>query len=161
METLGPKNTELAYLAGLFDGEGNVGITERIHKERSNDRVHFIPSINIINTDPNIPRDFAKLFGGKVTKRVRTQEGHRDIYRWECKSAKALMKIIPLLMKYTRSKTMQLIQLKLLCDRMTGSTTPLTEGEIRYRRKLKENISRMNHQSYEVRSSEPVLMSEV
>ena len=80
METTGLKPTELAYLAGVFDGEGCV----------------LFDRINVDNTNPHLLIMYRDKWGGRI--RVKKTAGeHRTCFRWtamgnSCRDAlKAMM----------------------------------------------------------------------
>jgi hypothetical protein len=65
--TIPAEPTELAYIAGLFDGEGHLGF--------QSDRY----SVEIANTNREV-MDWLLRLGGKVRKSSR--EPHQDCYHW-------------------------------------------------------------------------------
>ena len=71
---------ELAYFAGLFDGEGSVGIYDTKLIAQKGGQAQF--RVCICNNDPR-PLDRVKtLFGGRVRPRLRTYRG-RLTNNWE------------------------------------------------------------------------------
>lgn len=72
---------DLAYLAGLFDGEGTVEARENKRKDRAAD---WTLRLGIFNTDGNLMRWLVDTFGGTVNvigKKNRPM-ARRDVYVW-------------------------------------------------------------------------------
>lgn len=88
------KEVELAYTAGLFDGEGSLSIFKC---SRGNS---YGLSIAIQITDKEVLDYISSLFGGKVTSIKRRENNKRDTWTWSLHSLKAksfLVKIYPFL----------------------------------------------------------------
>ena len=79
--TIPQDQTVLAYLAGIIDGEGHIGI--RYSKPTS---VHFNPSygevIYVANTDQRLIDFLQTKCGGYVRKEIRETKRQRTVYRW-------------------------------------------------------------------------------
>jgi hypothetical protein len=68
----------LAYMAGIIDGEGTIGITKTTPKRYTNPR--YTARIHFGNVNKEVIEMFAKRFGGSVrTERV---PNRKLIYRW-------------------------------------------------------------------------------
>ena len=85
--------TEIAYFAGLFDGEGCIGIYKH-------PRSGFSYKLTLSNTDPRPLIRAHQIFGGHLRKSTRAGQGthQRDIWRWEPdgrRSSRFLMAIYP------------------------------------------------------------------
>jgi len=70
------KKTDIAYIAGLFDGEGCVDFNVR----RSG-RVGFFPVVAICNTVKEALEFVQKRYGGKISRRERKK--YKAIYVWQ------------------------------------------------------------------------------
>ena len=100
---------ELAYLAGIVDGEGSISI-----KTESKARPYTI-YLAVTNTNYEMIRLFEDKFGGKVRKRnwskaskVKGSERWKDCYEWTLTknlAAKAIVKLFP----YIRIKKKQAV----------------------------------------------------
>lgn len=76
MTALAP--TELAYLAGIIDGEGCVSL--QVRKGR-----YVTPTIQITNTDRRLTDWLLDhIDGGSVYRRPGYKEGHKPTYLWRC-----------------------------------------------------------------------------
>lgn len=74
-------SVELAYLAGLFDGEGSVGFYG------NGKYVAF--TVEIKMTELEVIQLFAERFGGKVWERKPDREGYKTQYRWRMRGERA------------------------------------------------------------------------
>lgn len=72
----------LAYVAGLMDGEGSIGFT------RSRNVV--IPRVSITNTDLELLEDLKAAFGGHIQKLTRTNDKWKTAYAWVLNNSKAV-----------------------------------------------------------------------
>ncbi len=92
-------NTDTAYIAGLFDGEGCVLIST---KQRFGRPVFWL-EISITNTDlPVLEWVFSKL-GGRLQKKSYSKKGNRPLWRWRA-SSKEAASILEALLPYLRIK---------------------------------------------------------
>lgn len=72
---------ELAYAAGVFDGEGSVGIY--VGGKTSLGRPRYNLRLSVGNTDTRLTNWLAETFGGKVrAKQPRVPSRHRQAYDW-------------------------------------------------------------------------------
>jgi hypothetical protein len=67
---------ELAYMAGIVDGEGHIGV----HR---NGR-HIASAFAVSNTDPRMMKWIQDRFGGTCCKAKRDWRGNKDLYHWRC-----------------------------------------------------------------------------
>jgi len=93
------KRTDLAYIAGLFDGEGNIAIVKRKKKEgRTVPIYHLVVRVGMC--DEYLPRWLKMAFGGYISFYKRPNSKHRDLYTWSIGYNNAidfLMAILPFL----------------------------------------------------------------
>jgi len=87
---------DLAYIAGLFDGEGSICIAKA--KPRGGRKSpHYTLAINITNTNMEVLEWTQSLFGGSINRK----EGvNKPCFSWYCSALKAehfLMSILPFL----------------------------------------------------------------
>lgn len=76
----------LAYAAGIFDGEGCVGIWGNPHVKSRALMLH----VHITNTNKEVLDLFAKRFGSTVQLRKPATRKHQAIYRWAINSDHAI-----------------------------------------------------------------------
>lgn len=79
---------DLIYLAGLFDGEGYIGIAKN---SRAKTGPSYMLQIALTMTDPYAPSLLHQTFGGSLylTKRSIVNPKHADAWSWFCASVKA------------------------------------------------------------------------
>lgn len=87
----------LAYLAGVADGEGGIGIYKRLPKN-SEQRPGYVLRFVVTQTIRSLPEMFQRRFGGAVLIERRGHKGWKDCYDWVSSSniaANALRLLIP------------------------------------------------------------------
>lgn len=92
--------SELAYLAGFFDGEGSITAN------RSGGRMWYVV-VSVWNTDPRPVQKFADLFGGQVVARAKQAEHHRQGYNWQSSNNATSRKVLSALLPYLVVKHMR------------------------------------------------------
>lgn len=108
---------EKAYIAGLFDGEGDVGIYSP--KSSKNGKRYLRVTVRITNTHRPV-LDWVRLVvgNGNVGEHKRTDMTNRKpVYRWQISNANArvfLREILP----YLHIKTDKVVEI--LTERNTG-----------------------------------------
>lgn len=78
---------ELAYVAGLIDGEGHIGL--RVGKSAHQTAVYREVLLAVGMTDEGIIRELHDQFGGYLHVEERA-DGHRTMYRWQLTSDRAV-----------------------------------------------------------------------
>lgn len=76
-----------SYLAGLFDGEGSIAITEEARGKYGSAATKV--KCNVANTDYRIVAYFRQIFGGSIIERKAVRLNQRDWYVWQSSAAKA------------------------------------------------------------------------
>lgn len=83
------KETTLAYLAGMIDGDGYISITRSVRKGKE----YFGAQVGIAGTRKE-PHDLASsIWGGKVSMYTPSNENHRPQYQWSRVGASAVIVI--------------------------------------------------------------------
>lgn len=77
-------DTELAYAAGLFDGEGSISLV----RQRTN-RSHS-PQVAVASVDYEVVRWFQKRFGGSIVTKQPRKSNHSVSYDWRLTDRRAL-----------------------------------------------------------------------
>lgn len=67
-------NEELAYIAGIFDGEGCINFTSL--------KGYVYPRVVVSNTDYRIIKHLSTSFGGAIIKLKKTNEKWKDSWQW-------------------------------------------------------------------------------
>lgn len=109
---------DLAYVAGFFDGEGSVMITDNYSLRGLAPNPTLRVSIG--NTDPCVIKKLAQVYGGVYTIRRVNKQNHRNVAQWCVSTHKAVAFLrdiapfvkmkrdqIALALKFQRSKKMR------------------------------------------------------
>jgi hypothetical protein len=81
-------DTEIAYIAGLFDGEGTITYKKYNERKKKGNKVKYYDcwriSMEIAMTDKSVLVWLHEILGcGTVNKKPR-KNGHKMQYRWRC-----------------------------------------------------------------------------
>ena len=112
------RDVDLAYAAGLFDGEGSISICCRKQSKRSISRTYGIKTV-ISMVDADSVLWMAATFGGPCDTTSRSQKyllehpGVRIIYRWSlnCRKAADFLELILPYLKLKHSRAEAAIKL--------------------------------------------------
>lgn len=133
----------VAYLAGMIDGEGTIGIYEM--KGPRSLRPSFYVQITVTNTDTVLMDWLVATFGGRVDRRRDPSRSprHRQPYAWRVPgdNAEALLHaVLPRLIvkRGQAAVALQLRELKLPPGRR------LTDADVVARKALKDEMHRLN-----------------
>ena len=77
-------DTELAYAAGLFDGEGSISLVRQ-----KNNRWHS-PQVAVASNDYEVLSWFQKRFGGSIVTKQPRMSTHSVSYDWRLTDRRAL-----------------------------------------------------------------------
>ena len=91
------KKTDLAYIVGIIDGEGCIGIA---HRKTKHHGVYYSANVSVAMVEEYIERWLQMSFGGSVCIQRARKKTHRDCYRWYITSKQAvdfLQAILPYL----------------------------------------------------------------
>jgi len=129
-------NVERAYLAGLFDGEGYLGLTKTVRKTAS---IQYTLRTSISNNHPYLMQYLLSNYGGSIT--TKRQNGFIN-QEWRLSSNQAyefLKLIYPfLIVKSDQVKLAMEFQSKMRVGRNTRLTEEELETREYYRLKLME-----------------------
>lgn len=135
---------QLAYVAGLFDGEGSVGIYE-FKKKAQNSNWQF--KVEIANTDWRIMQWLETTIGGKVGKKSSGKSHWRQGYCWRIQGKNAEI-FCRLIRPYTIIKSDQ-IDACLYFRKFWGvSNKKQTEAAIQSKREMVEAIKQMKRKDH-------------
>lgn len=112
---------ELAYLAGLIDGEGYISINRQTNRATRRG-VHYHPVVKLANTDFDMPRLFHERFGGVMdTRRYdATHPKWSDSLCWSVTTRNLVEPCLRQLLPYLRTKKRQAELALLFCERPNG-----------------------------------------
>ena len=78
----------MAYLAGIVEGEGTIGIEKgKIDKYRKNHK--YILRLQVVNTDKRLLNWLKENYGGTVDIKSEAKENWRRVYQWRLGSKRA------------------------------------------------------------------------
>lgn len=123
---------DLAYAAGLFDGEGTFIITKGTCKGQSNRPrpFYFYPAACIEIRDELIVNWMKEKFGGIIAKKSKRKENHSDTYIWRIRDYENLRLFINKIHPYLKIKSKQVDILNRFIDLRIGKfTKKLTDDE--------------------------------
>lgn len=137
-------DTKLSYFAGLFDGEGTIGVSILAGKRKDIKRTYFV-RISINMCDAIVLRDLHHYYGGTFMHIKRTNPKHRDLYAWILTSKKAyifLKDVYPFLMvkKEQASLALELQENIFTCKKHRQYYQPLPNEIIEYRERIKQKL---------------------
>lgn len=121
-----PQQTELAYYAGIVDGEGSISVSkskEGWHKYRQTP-MHYGKLAVGMTHEPTI-RGLHQLFGGYVRREVRAPR-FRDMWRWVCAGKEITTKALLMLYPFLRVKKRQAAA---VLDLNLNWTTPVVRSK--------------------------------
>lgn len=149
------KRIDLAYMAGLFDGEGSIVIHARKYVTKQGKiQTHSYAELCLGSTDEWVVRFFQVSFGGNVYLRRPAKPGARfgtsSMWAWQVAARKTIPPLEALL-PYLRLKRAQ-AEIALRFQRRTAQRVAkhshqllLTEEELAVREADKFLISALNH----------------
>ena len=135
------KRTELAYIAGIVDGEGYIGINAD-HRKRNPDRPCWRLKVAVTNTNEWLVQYLKFSMGGGVIVLKRLHP--RPCYQWEIGYGKAA-EFLQLILPYLRLKKPQAeLAIKFQAS-MAKSTRKLTEEQSAVREAQRIMLQEMKH----------------
>ena len=103
------KKTDLAYMAGIVDGEGYISLARR-NSRRNKSGIRYDIQIGVTNTNKWLLETFRFTFGGSISKKKKGYEkslpSSQDCFNWQVSNQQALITIKTLL-PYLRLKRPQ------------------------------------------------------
>jgi hypothetical protein len=75
---------DIAYVAGIIDGEGSICLTSRNKNKLPS------PCVSVSSTDPELLFWIKSKFGGKILGRTSRETHHKQAYVWTIFNRKAL-----------------------------------------------------------------------
>lgn len=100
-----PTDTELAYAAGIIDGEGYVQI-QRHKRSDYSAGYHYYMAIAVAMVDPIVPIWLEQTFGGSLHHYERKEPNAQPYYRWSTGTKKAQW-FLELILPYLKTKKAQ------------------------------------------------------
>ena len=114
----GSSRTTIAYLAGLFDGEGSISASPS-PKSPNNYRI----DITLAMCDIEGVELFAAVFGGKIRKQKRLTNAGRQVYvcSFFCKQAAEVLQLMMPYLRIKRGRAENAVTLATMMDRANAA----------------------------------------
>jgi hypothetical protein len=74
-------DTELAWMAGFFDGEGCIRLS-KLKRYGNRQGIHYGRGVTISNTDRDSLEIFKLYFGGSIQLHTKQSLKHKTAYKW-------------------------------------------------------------------------------
>lgn len=129
---------ELAYFAGLFDGEGCICISET-------KKHNFIVSFTLSNTNFDVINWIEQHFGGNVTPIKKQKSYYKQGYLWSAHK-NTLQLYLPHLVHYLRIKKPQALLLLKYFDKISIGNKPTRKQRI----KMANDMHELNSHSDDI-----------
>lgn len=136
------KKEELAYAAGIFDGEGHISLMRLAKPSRKLARPAYGLDVQVTNTDRPVLEFFRDRFGGRV-KSHSMVEGRKPTYRWQV-TGKKIDNFLVRVQPYIRIRKLQVkyaLDFRKSIRRRKIQRARLIPEEIRYREFLRRKIN--------------------
>lgn len=143
---------DLAYAAGIIDGEGSIGITEIKPDYEKSNRKHRRKSpqirgyMSVVMTDFTIPFWFAEKFGGTAHSYPPRKEGQKGSTHWRIHGERCV-EVCQILIPYLKIKRNQALTLvEMYTDKRLNfnQTKTISEDELSIRREYIHRIHTYN-----------------
>ena len=88
------KRTDLAYFAGIFDGEGAIGITKHVSKNGYKRGYYFELVVQLANSVEWLPQSLKMAFGGHISFQDASKGsfvGKLPLWRWTAHARQAAL----------------------------------------------------------------------
>lgn len=141
------KQSKLAYLAGILDGEDSVRIEfeKREHRGREN---NYRLRLSISNTDLNLMNWLTTNFGRSCLKEKKRIGNYKQYYQWEIKSNTRSASLLKQLLPYLIIKRERAEVAIEFAKMMKGTGNRYTEQEKQQRKELYEKMKQLNKKGF-------------
>ncbi len=140
-------DTELAYLAGIFDGEGSVYIGQRAMRSQGvkTGKTQYVMGAALGMTDPYIPMLLHEEFGGSLLVKRRSEKNSawQDVHLWGI-DGRAALAFLEVIQPWVRIKKLQVdLAVRFQQRRKTG--VHLTESQRAVQEAERITMGELNH----------------
>lgn len=101
------KESDLAYIAGVIDSDGYIGIVKQSETRRKNLTKNFRPTITITQSQPEAINFIRKYFNGGFGTTKQSKNIYRDLYRWDICNRKDIRIFLEAILPYLKIKKVQ------------------------------------------------------
>ena len=100
---------DLAYLAGIIDGEGSITINRTWAKYKNGDRIpHYDVKLQIASSSPILAEEMKKKYGGFTYTQL-DRRGYRPMHHWILSEGNAIS-LLQKCFKFSRLKAFHIMQ---------------------------------------------------
>jgi hypothetical protein len=132
--------TDLAWAAGIVDGEGSIVI-----ESATNSRKCHVLRVIVANTDPRMPLALRALFGGTVLPTKKQQAHHRQAWSWVVSTAQAHAVLVAI-RPYLICKAEQAdLGIEFGTTKRKAGQFRLPPGTTEYRESLRDQLKVLRH----------------
>jgi len=137
---------ELAYVAGLLDGEGYIGIA-RMARDQYKHGVNYTPMVKLVSTHEPLVSYLIERFGGNRSHRVfPSHRNSRDAFEWGIRSRRRVLPFLKQIRPWLRVKADAADVVIGLCESMgRWGCNGMSDEEFQRRTRLWEDLRRLNH----------------
>ena len=93
-----PSSVELAWTAGIIDGDGSITLTRR------SKRPFRSPVVAVDSTDVEILHELSRLFGGHTVTKKKARQHHRQAWAWRLVGSENIIAFLSQVLPYMRCK---------------------------------------------------------
>ena len=137
----------IQYIAGLFDGEGGIYITQKIDKRFSKGILVRNIRCQVANTHKGVLINLQKIFGGTIRLK-----NHKRGFTWEIAGQKNVLDFLNKIYPYLIIKKEQVkLAIQYLKSRLSHQHKKYTDKEI----KLAEKIRKMTKRGQNLKEKYP------
>ena len=140
---------DLAYIAGILDGEGYIGLVKHIEKRSKRETIYYDPVVNVSMTN-KLAIDFINsLFEGNIWFSDKGEKTNRKgIFEWVAKGQKRTKEILEAVLPFLKVKKEQAVTLLRFIERREKISHKIKWGETSYTKednKYYNEIRKLNH----------------
>jgi hypothetical protein len=150
-------DVQLAYLAGLIDGEGCIGLHIATNNPQRRINPRFQCSLVVTNTHKELLEQLQAVFGGNIFPRKKQKEHHKQCWKWDAQDLGAY-EVCKAVLPYLVIKRRQAEAVVKFYDEMgprpRGMGASLTREEVQRRMDLYELCRSLNDSRHPQRLSE-------
>ena len=151
------KERDIAYLAGIIDGEGTMYIGN-FSKNPKTGLPNYQTQMEVVNTEKKLIEWLAQTFGGKCANRTREQipgKSRKEVFIWRC-SGDRLTHLCEILKPYLIIKRRQvdiMLEMRATYDRQSyqkgkQGTQQLPIEVLHLRQKLMDEMRALHNRTY-------------
>lgn len=136
-----------AYLAGIIDGEGHIGINRSVTTTQRRTTPRYQPELTIVNSNRRLIDWLHDTFGGSVKDRKKQRDYHKQTWAWKVgdrKAAALLAAVLPYLIAKHAQAEMVVRFFRDATPRTHGRGVQMTDEECARRQTIYEGIRALN-----------------